>query len=44
MNGGIKIENGFPNRSDLVSSPAEAEGIDKINVIKGPFFLNSDLL
>jgi len=44
MNGGIKIENGFPNRSDLVSSPAEAEDIDKINVIKGPFFLNSDLL
>jgi hypothetical protein len=43
MNGGIKIENGFPNRSDPISSPVEAKDIDKINVIKGPFFLNSDL-
>jgi iron complex outermembrane recepter protein len=39
MDGGIKIENGCPNRMDPVSSHVEAEDIDKINVLKGPFLL-----
>jgi len=40
MDGGIKIENGCPNRMDPVSSHVEAEDINKINVIKGPFLLD----
>ncbi len=40
MDGGIKIENGCPNRMDPVSSHVEAEDIEKINVIKGPFLLD----
>ncbi len=40
MDGGIKIENGCPNRMDPVSSHVEAEDIDKINIIKGPFLLD----
>jgi iron complex outermembrane recepter protein len=40
MDGGIKIENGCPNRMDPVSSHVEAEDIDKINVIKGPYLMD----
>jgi iron complex outermembrane recepter protein len=39
MDGGIKIENGCPNRMDPVASHTEAEEIDKIDVLKGPFLL-----
>ncbi len=39
LDNGIKIENGCPNRMDPVSSHVEAEDIEKIEVIKGPFVL-----
>lgn len=39
MDGGIKIENGCPNRMDPVASHVEAEDINKIDVLKGPFLL-----
>lgn len=39
LNNGIKIENGCPNRMDPVSSHVEAEDIEKIEVIKGPYSL-----
>jgi iron complex outermembrane recepter protein len=37
MNNGIKIEGGCPNRMDPVSSHIEAEDIENIEIIKGPF-------
>jgi len=40
LDGGIKIENGCPNRMDPVSSHVEAEDIENIDVVKGPFVLN----
>lgn len=40
MDGGIKIENGCPNRMDPVSAHVEIEELAKINVVKGPFLLN----
>jgi iron complex outermembrane recepter protein len=40
LDGGIKVENGCPNRMDPVSSHVEAEDIQKINVVKGPYLLN----
>ncbi len=39
LNNGIRIENGCPNRMDPVSSHIEAEDIQNIEVIKGPFAL-----
>lgn len=39
LDGGIKIENGCPNRMDPVSSHVEAEDIQRIEIIKGPFSL-----
>jgi len=40
MDGGMKIENGCPNRMDPVSSHVEVEDLSQINVVKGPFLLN----
>jgi iron complex outermembrane receptor protein len=40
LDGGVKIENGCPNRMDPVTSHVEAEDISTIDVIKGPFVLN----
>ena len=37
LDGGVKIENGCPNRMDPVTSHVEAEDISTIDVIKGPF-------
>jgi iron complex outermembrane receptor protein len=39
LDNGIKIENGCPNRMDPVTAHVEAEDIEKIEVIKGPFVL-----
>ena len=39
MDGGVKLENGCPNRMDPVSSRIEAEDVVKINIVKGPFLL-----
>jgi iron complex outermembrane receptor protein len=40
MDGGMKIENGCPNRMDPVSSHVEVEELSLINVVKGPYLLN----
>ena len=40
MDGGMKIENGCPNRMDPVSAHVEVEELSQINVVKGPFLLN----
>jgi len=40
MDGGMKIENGCPNRMDPVSSHVEVEELSRINVVKGPYLLN----
>jgi len=40
MDGGMKIENGCPNRMDPVSSHVEVEELSQITVVKGPFLLN----
>ena len=40
MDGGMKIENGCPNRMDPVSSHVEIEELAAINVVKGPYLLN----
>ena len=40
MDGGMKIENGCPNRMDPVSSHVEIEELATINVVKGPYLLN----
>jgi len=40
MDGGMKIENGCPNRMDPVTAHVEVEELAKINVVKGPFLLN----
>lgn len=40
MDGGVKMENGCPNRMDPVSSHIEAEDVENINIVKGPFLLN----
>jgi iron complex outermembrane receptor protein len=40
MDGGMKIENGCPNRMDPVSSHVEVEELSDINVVKGPYQLN----
>jgi iron complex outermembrane receptor protein len=40
MDGGMKIENGCPNRMDPVSSHVEIEELSDINVVKGPYQLN----
>jgi iron complex outermembrane recepter protein len=37
LNNGIRIEGGCPNRMDPVSSHIEAEDIEHIEIIKGPF-------
>ncbi|HLF34016.1 MAG TPA: TonB-dependent receptor [Cyclobacteriaceae bacterium] len=39
LSNGIRIENGCPNRMDPVSSHIEAEDIENIEVIMGPFSL-----
>ncbi len=39
LDNGLKIENGCPNRMDPVSAHIEAEDIEKMEVIKGPFSL-----
>ncbi len=39
LDNGVKIENGCPNRMDPVSAHVEAEDIENIEVIKGPFVL-----
>lgn len=39
LDGGVKIENGCPNRMDPVSSHVEVEDLANINVVKGPFLL-----
>jgi iron complex outermembrane receptor protein len=39
LNNGVKIEGGCPNRMDPVSAHIEAEDIENIEVIKGPFSL-----
>ncbi|HNW90824.1 MAG TPA: TonB-dependent receptor [Bacteroidales bacterium] len=39
LDNGVKVENGCPNRMDPVSSHVEAEDIENIEVIKGPFML-----
>jgi len=36
---GVKIEGGCPNRIDPVASHVESENIQKIDIIKGPYFL-----
>ncbi|MFA5974339.1 MAG: TonB-dependent receptor [Lentimicrobiaceae bacterium] len=40
LDGGMKIENGCPNRMDPVSSRVEIEELSKISVVKGPYLLN----
>jgi iron complex outermembrane recepter protein len=40
MDGGMKIENGCPNRMDPVSSHVEVEELSHVNVVKGPYMLN----
>ncbi len=40
LDGGIKIENGCPNRMDPVSSHVETEDLSRINVVKGPYLLD----
>jgi iron complex outermembrane receptor protein len=40
MDGGIKIENGCPNRMDPVTAHVEVEELSEINVVKGPYLLN----
>jgi iron complex outermembrane recepter protein len=39
LDNGVKVENGCPNRMDPVSSHVEAEDIEGIEVVKGPFVL-----
>ncbi len=39
LNNGVKIEGGCPNRMDPVSAHIEAEDIENIEIIKGPFSL-----
>jgi len=39
VGGGLKVENGCPNRMDPVTSHIEAEDIESIEVLKGPFAL-----
>ncbi len=39
LDNGVKIENACPNRMDPVSSHVEAEDVENIEVIKGPFVL-----
>ncbi len=39
LDGGMKIENGCPNRMDPVSSHVEVEELSSISVVKGPFLL-----
>jgi len=40
MDGGMKIENGCPNRMDPVTAHVEVEELSQINVVKGPYQLN----
>lgn len=40
MDGGMKIENGCPNRMDPVSAHVEVEELSQVSVVKGPFLLN----
>jgi iron complex outermembrane receptor protein len=40
LDGGMKIENGCPNRMDPVSSHVETEELSQITVVKGPYLLN----
>jgi len=40
MDGGMKIENGCPNRMDPVTAHVEVEELSEINVVKGPYQLN----
>ena len=40
LDGGMKIENGCPNRMDPVSSHVETEELSLIDVVKGPYLLN----
>ncbi len=40
MDGGMKIENGCPNRMDPVTAHVEVEELSHIDVVKGPFQLN----
>lgn len=40
MDGGMKIENGCPNRMDPVTAHIEVEELSQITVVKGPYLLN----
>ena len=40
LDGGMKIENGCPNRMDPVSSHVEIEELSNLNIVKGPYLLN----
>jgi len=39
VGGGLKVENGCPNRMDPVTAHVEAEDIEDVEVFKGPFAL-----
>lgn len=39
MDGGMKIENGCPNRMDPVTAHVEIDELSQINVVKGPYLL-----
>ena len=39
LDGGVRVENGCPNRMDPVASHVEAEDIENIEIIKGPYML-----
>lgn len=40
IDGGMKIENGCPNRMDPVTAHIEVEELSQITVVKGPYLLN----
>lgn len=40
MDGGMKIENGCPNRMDPVTAHVEVEELSEIDVVKGPYLMN----
>lgn len=39
LDNGVKIENGCPSRMDPVTARVEAEDVEKIEIVKGPFAL-----
>lgn len=40
LDGGMKIENGCPNRMDPVTAHVETEELSQITLVKGPYLLN----